>query len=226
MKALFYRSALSLCRPLNLLILLMFAAETVAVTCVPNIATIESPFDLMMFGAMMCLISSILPQSVIGEDEQSGWNRYCLTMPVKRSQYISEKYLFTLIFIIFFALLASLGVIILLVRTTGFDIKEYFLVLSGMMSGAVVMMSLELPLIFRFGTKKGVLLFTASFLVVIIGVLSLIFWVVSDGTGQQFLKWLQETDHLILALCILSANAVIYTVSWLLSIRLYQKREL
>ena len=174
---------------------------------------------------MTCMMISVFPQALMGEEEHIGWNRFCLTMPIKRSQYVSEKYLLTLAFIVLFALLSSVGVIILMVKTTGFDIKDYLLVLSVILCVSLLMMSIDLPMVFRFGTKKGIMLFAGLFLLIFVAGLALFLWASYNDAGRAFFRQVQEADHLVLALCILTGIAVIYTASWLLSIRLYQKRE-
>lgn len=224
MKALLRRTGMAFLSPLYLLIFLVFIVETVASACTVDIEK-NTPWDFMFFGAMTCMMISVFPQALMGEDEHIGWNRFCLTMPVKRSQYVSEKYLLTLAFIVLFALLSSVGVIILMVKTTGFDIKDYLLVLSVILCVSLLMMSIDLPMVFRFGTKKGIMLFAGLFLLIFVAGLALFLWASYNDAGRAFFRQVQEADHLVLALCILTGIAVIYTASWLLSIRLYQKRE-
>ncbi len=224
MKALLCRTGMAFLSPLYLLIFLVFIVETVASACTVDIEK-NTPWDFLFFGAMTCMMISVFPQALMGEDEHIGWNRFCLTMPVKRSQYVSEKYLLTLAFIVLFALLSSVGVIILMVKTTGFDIKDYLLVLSVILCVSLLMMSIDLPMVFRFGTKKGIMLFAGLFLLIFVAGLALFLWASYNDAGRAFFRQVQEADHLVLALCILTGIAVIYTASWLLSIRLYQKRE-
>lgn len=224
MKALLCRTGMAFLSPLYLLIFLVFIVETVASACTVDIEK-NTPWDFMFFGAMTCMMISVFPQALMGEDEHIGWNRFCLTMPIKRSQYVSEKYLLTLAFIVLFALLSSVGVIILMVKTTGFDIKDYLLVLSVILCVSLLMMSIDLPMVFRFGTKKGIMLFAGLFLLIFVAGLALFLWASYNDAGRAFFRQVQEADHLVLALCILTGIAVIYTASWLLSIRLYQKRE-
>lgn len=224
MKALLCRTGMAFLSPLYLLIFLVFIVETVASACTVDIEK-NTPWDFLFFGAMTCMMISVFPQALMGEDEHIGWNRFCLTMPVKRSQYVSEKYLLTLAFIVLFALLSSVGVIILMLKTTGFDIKDYLLVLSVILCVSLLMMSIDLPMVFRFGTKKGIMLFAGLFLLIFVAGLALFLWASYNDAGRAFFRQVQEADHLVLALCILAGIAVIYTASWLLSIRLYQKRE-
>ena len=224
MKALLCRTGMAFLSPLYLLIFLVFIVETVASACTVDIEK-NTPWDFLFFGAMTCMMISVFPQALMGEDEHIGWNRFCLTMPMKRSQYVSEKYLLTLAFIVLFALLSSVGVIILMVKTTGFDIKDYLLVLSVIPCVSLLMMSIDLPMVFRFGTKKGIMLFAGLFLLIFVAGLALFLWASYNDAGRAFFRQVQEADHLVLALCILTGIAVIYTASWLLSIRLYQKRE-
>ncbi|MBQ3888048.1 MAG: ABC-2 transporter permease [Clostridia bacterium] len=224
MKALLRRTGMAFLSPLYLLMFLAFFVESVASACSIDIEK-NTPWDFMFFGVMTCMMISVFPQALMGEDEHIGWNRFCLTMPIKRSQYVSEKYLLTLAFIVFFALLSSVGVIILMVKTTGFDIKDYLLVLSVILCVSLLMMSIDLPMVFRFGTKKGIMLFAGLFLLIFVAGLALFLWASYNDAGRAFFRQVQEADHLVLALCILTGIAVIYTASWLLSIRLYQKRE-
>lgn len=224
MKALFRRDLLTFTHPLFLGmfvgVLLMSLLSLFLVEPAEN-----SPMDFIFMGAMQAMVISILPQSILGEDEHTGWQRWCMTMPIKRSHYVSEKYLLTLAFIVCSALLTSMSVISLMVQTTGFDFPDYLLVLSVIIGAPLLMMSIDMPMLFRFGTQKGLFVFVAAFLLIFVGGFALFAWSTHTDSGRQSLQQIQACDHLVLGLCILAVSAVIYTVSWLLSRHFYRKRE-
>ena len=225
MKALFRRDLLVFTTPLFLLVFVgLFGEILVPIFHVDTEQ--NTPLDLVFFGAMGTMMITILPQSIIGQDENTGWNRFCLTMPVKRTQYVSEKYLLTLGFLIVSALVASGGVISLMVQTTGFDGKMYLLTLSLILGAPLFMMSLDMPLLFRFGMKRGIYFFAGLFLLLFVSGLSVFLWASYTDGGRAFFQQVQEADSLVLAVCILSVSAVIYAVSWWLSCRFYRKQEI
>ena len=224
MKAIFRRDWLMFTHPFYLLALVAVIMICLVTAFQAN-AEENVPQDLVLMGLMLCLMSSVFPQAILLEDERNGWLRFSVTMPVKRSDYVSEKYLLTLGFILLFALLNSIGIIILMVQTTGFDIKEYLFLLLATTSGGLLMMSIDLPMLFRFGTGKGLALFVVLFVFIFLSGFCLFAYLSYDADGRSFLQWVQTSDHFLLALLLLAVLAVIYSVSWLLSIRLYRKRE-
>lgn len=149
------------------------------------------------------LFITILPIGFLSMDEKSGWSVFCDAMPVSRAQVVSSKYLLCLIF-----LLAEIAFSSVITLMTGFNM-ETFLV-SLVVCGCVLLTTaIMLLCAFAFGTDKGryvgIVLASAVTLVMTYG-----------GGGTPDLSWLRYLPF---------AGLVLFPVSWLLSIPLYDRHR-
>lgn len=163
------------------------------------------------------VMASMLPVSILGYDEKCHWDVYGQIFPYSRKQFVSVKYLMSLFCVCgIWLLLAVVQVVGMLVNKTGIQnnfLFFFFLVLSsGILSSGILLF-----VIFKFGTEKGRL----AYLVVIA--------LVCGGGAVSI-----STDvslHIpvsanVLSLLILTASAAVFFLSWLLSMKIYEKREL
>lgn len=163
------------------------------------------------------VMASMLPVSILGYDEKCHWDVYGQIFPYSRKQFVSVKYLMSLFCVCgMWLLLAVVQVVGMLVNKTGIQnnfLFFFFLVLSsGILSSGILLF-----VIFKFGTEKGRL----AYLVVIA--------LVCGGSAVSI-----STDvslHIpvsanVLSLLILTASAAVFFLSWLLSMKIYEKREL
>lgn len=163
------------------------------------------------------VMASMLPVSILGYDEKCHWDVYGQIFPYSRKQFVSVKYLMSLFCVCgMWLLLAVVQVVGMLVNKTGIQnnfLFFFFLVLSsGILSSGILLF-----VIFKFGTEKGRL----AYLVVIA--------LVCGGSAVSI-----STDvslHIpvsanVLSLLILTASVAVFFLSWLLSMKIYEKREL
>ena len=136
----------------------------------------QSPF----FIYYPCILSSVLPVNLLAYDDAEHWLTYCDTLPVTRRQYVSGKYIMSLM-----AVLAMIS----------------------LLSSALTM-----PPLFKFGAQKGRIVF--------IGVVGIF-------CGLTAILDTPDLSGVSLPIALLPILAmVIFAVSWLLSIRFYEKREI
>ena len=163
------------------------------------------------------LMASILPASVLSYDEKFHWDRYCLTTPVSRAVTVSEKYLLSLIPTgVVFILTALLQLRLALADGTG--LSDYFAILDSLLVIAFIAPSIMLPVIFKFGMEKGRLAYYIVFGLVFLGVM-----VLPDRLSETALPF---SAGPLSALAVLAVCAAVFTLSWRLSVRFYQAREL
>lgn len=184
-----------------LLMMLLFTAVGLAV-----------PKDAfyVIFPLVMC---SALTVSLIAYDERFRWDRYCETVPISRALCVSEKYLIHALLTGLITLLCGIG----LARHYAPDAPEFLSTLLVMLIAALLLPGLMFPLIFKLGTEKGRIYY---FVVLFLGIgLS---YVVSDAMRYSV------TLAVGPGFCAAAAAAliVLYLLSWRLSIRLYERREL
>lgn len=119
--------------------------------------------------AMMVFLCAMMVISSFSYDEYGKWNKYCLSLPVSRRQMVGGKYLFALIMLVIGLGLGLLsGYLLSLTQDISFS-EEVLPSCLGGAAAALFMLSLLLPLMYRFGVEKGrILLLAVCFLPVIL----------------------------------------------------------
>ncbi len=164
-----------------------------------------------------CMLFGMVPTSLQNFDEQSKWDVFCGALPVTKAQIVSSKYLTGLICqgsVAVLIFLAQLGVMAYQGGVTGQGVLALIvpLVLLNLLPAAV-----SLPFVFALGSEKG-----RMAQLVTIGIFC---------GGCAALAYADE--RLLLSLSSgawmpgLSLLAVgVYGLSWWLSVRFYEKREI
>ena len=153
------------------------------------------------------LLFSMLPMSLFSMDEKSGFENFVWATPVSRAAAVLEKYLFTLSYGLLVLVLVGLGYLI-----AGHSVKVILGSLGRLLGVALLGPGFMLPVLFWRGSEKGQLVYMAG-----LGFLCLfgILWVDPDSS---FL-FLHPGPFALISL-------VIFSVSCLISMLLYQSREL
>lgn len=175
--------------------------------------------------------------SISAYDEQNGWERFRLTLPISRKQVAYGRYASTFIVMICSFMLACIvgllmgaicsalsGLYIpegLTLATFGFD--SIFCIALATQLIMLVACIFTLPLIMRFGMTKG------SRIVPVVIVLALSFGIAftGNGDGLTFIGDVFANGNTVLILaCITACLIALYIASALISAKLYEKREL
>lgn len=169
---------------------------------------------MVFFPAIM---SGMIPVSLYAYDEREKWCSYCATLPCSRRLYVSGKYVITLL--LSMAVLAATAVAqwINLSHFGPVNLTDYFsiLIIIGLVS--LVAPALMLPMMFKFGSEKGRIAY-----MIVIGAF----------TGMMTFLSMEEIQTSVLVLdkmefwMPMAFAAVVFGLSWLISIRVYEKREL
>lgn len=179
-----------------------------------------SPDSNAFFVIYPCLLASMIPMNLIAYDTSSRWETMCLTLPYSRSALVSAKYLVGLI--------CEAGVISLTVLSLGlkmtidgvFSASELGDLVMTLLSIALLLPALMLPLIFKLGVEKGRVFYIAG--VGIIMAVGAFCYARAAETGIRLHFPLPPAAQAV-ALPLLSI--VLYVLSWRLSIRFYEKRD-
>lgn len=170
--------------------------------------------DNLSFLIFPVIISGVTPITLLGYDEKFKWTKYSGALPYSKAQIVSAKYLFGLIFqavtalIVYIALIARINII------GGATILEASQMLGAMFVVSLIMPAFCLPFCFKFGTEKGRIMYF-----IFVFVLSAAIWRLVSQNGIP-----KEAEKLMWA--IIPAIAIIYALSWLISIAVYGKREI
>ena len=102
-----------------------------------------------------CLISGMIPVTLLAYDEQAKWDCYSGSLPVSRAQVVSAKYII--------GLMAQGTVILLVAVTQGIRVavtkwmswREYLEILCMLVFISGIASSITLPFMFKLGVEKG-----------------------------------------------------------------------
>ena len=159
------------------------------------------------------LLGSIMPITLMSYDERSHWDLYCSTLPLSRKTVVNERYLLGLLcFLAFFAVTMLSQAVALLPRGRGAELGDLVgvLCLIGLLPPAVM-----LPICFRWGVEKARILYYVLIGVMVAGGLIFSRELMLTGAMQMgSAAWLIPLLALLL-----------FAASWVLSVKLYQKRE-
>ncbi|MCM1008354.1 MAG: ABC-2 transporter permease [Ruminococcus flavefaciens] len=181
-------------------------------------AEIMGQYQMIVFAPIFI---SIIPSSYMTFDETSRWDIYSLIIPAKRSNIVSSKYIFTLILISISIILAALsGFIGLNIdKENEFVWSSFLSLIEALIIVGLIFPMIMLPLNFKLGTAKA-------------RIATMIFAGFIGGSTAIF----ANSEELNLALIfsdmscwtkiiIAAAVAMLFLISWELSILFYNKRE-
>ena len=165
--------------------------------------------------AFAIVYAAMLPFTALAYDERAGWDVLAATMPLSRRQLVGSKYVLGLI--------ACAAALVLSVAAEGIwalvDASHSFRDgVEGLVSIAFLgplMMSLTLPLLYRFGVEKGRLVFLGAVMLFMVGGGVLLNALPAGMTDA-------ETGRGTVLLAAYGGTAVIGVGSLLLSERLYR----
>ena len=167
----------------------------------------------LFFLTYPCLLTTMVPMTLISYDEREKWDVFAGTLPYSRAQLVSCKYLIGLCLSALILAVAAMGQV---VRDAS-GMEEFLSMLPVLLSACLLAPAVLYPFVFRFGAEKGRVVYYVVIAVVCGGSVVLQNIEVASLLGSLSAGSI-PTGMLI--------AAAIYAASWLLSIRFYAKREL
>lgn len=162
-----------------------------------------------------CIISGMLPVTLLAFDERDHWNEYSKTLPISKSQVVSASYLTGMIFNVFVV------AFVLTINITSMVTKQVSLagnipqIIAQLIPISLLSPALVFPCIFAFGIEKGRIAY--YFVVGGASALVTIFSISSDSVSVPN----ASPSPVLLVLVALA----VYFLSWFLSIYLYNRRK-
>ncbi len=179
--------------------------------------------DSSYMHAYCMLIMTTLAINLLQGDESCRWLTYIDTTPIPRKQVVWEKYLLNM-----FLLVATVVFLALFRVISGIIhgnlvacMLEYVGAAMLMLTAGTLMTSISYPVIFRFGVANGRLI-SLVFVGMIAGIISIGFVGVHTMAAVDMIT----IDLLPLVIPMVVCCVVLYPLSYVLSVRWYQKREL
>jgi len=164
------------------------------------------------------IMASILPVTLISYDERSKWQNYADTMPYKRRDIVTVKYLCMLIILISVVLLIGIVNLVKSLISDDLNIAEIAAFCGNSLLVGIFPASLMLPVIFKFGVEKG----RIAYYITIGLVFGCVFAFAYASSNTAILEAL--THSLRTAIPVI--GLLLLAVSWFLSVKFYERREL
>ena len=160
------------------------------------------------------LFGGVLPVTLISYEERDGWNRYCDALPISRRTVVNERYVMTLLCFLALCLLTMAAqAAVAIPQGRAAELVQLVCVLPGV---GLLAPAFMIPVTLRWGVEKGRLVYY-----VFIGV------AVTIGiTAANSISGMSGEIAGPGMWAIPAAAAVLFAVSWLISIKLYETREL
>ena len=168
----------------------------------------------MVYPVVFCGMMAV---TLIGYEERSRWTFYCEAFPYSRAQIVSSKYVFTAIVILGVIVLTAIAQGIRMSVSGTLEVLPFInliaiLFLVGCAAPAVLM-----PFIFKYGVEKGRMGYY-----IVIGAACAVGAVLTMETPDI----LFSISAVWLPFICLSAGMIVFGISWRMSIRFYENREL
>ncbi|WP_027964918.1 ABC-2 transporter permease [Halalkalibacillus halophilus] len=183
----------------------------------------ENPVSQRLAAFIPVILMATTALEVLKHESKSGWNKYVLTLPVKRSSVVNSHYLF-------FAALTLTG---LLIACIAFLLAQYVLNLDPSMGYMYAVMNIlgitftlgfiAYPLTYLLGTEK------AEFVIMIGGGAGLGLFFLSAYIYEEFLMTLETLQRFnpdfLFSASFMVINAVLFILSYIVSIQIYKRKE-
>jgi len=172
----------------------------------------------MFFILYPSLLSAMLPVTLLSYDERSKWDQYCGTLPCTRTQIVSGKYVIGIITHLAVVVVTLLAQIVSMFIRQEYDMESILILAVVLVLLPTLSTTITFPVMFRFGTEKGRIVYY-----IIIGVFCAV-GVIATAIYDKFLTLEISFTPLGAFLCIAAIG--LYALSWHLSIKFYESREL
>lgn len=164
----------------------------------------------LFFTIYPIIISGIIPFSLLVYEEKFKWAPYCQSFPVTRAQVVSAKYLLSLCCVLIAIILSVVFAVVKSIAAggAGVNLSLVFATLPIAFVGPAIM----LPFVFKYDVEKARLVYY----VVVGGICGLSAFISVDGSN---------TINLSNGVAILAGIAM-FVISWVISVKIYENKEL
>ncbi len=171
--------------------------------------------EMSYFWVFPCILAGNLSVTLLSLDERDKWLEYCCALPVSRRQVVTGKYLISFLVLLGMLVFMGLALVLRMAVTDTWNLDTMLLLLSVLLAAGLVMPGVMLPMMLKFGVEKGRLVYLAC-----VGIMAAVVGALSG------LEVKLNTSVSMLPLILTVVAGVIYGISWLVSVKLYERREL
>ena len=103
------------------------------------------------------MYASMLPITAISFDEQAKWDYYANMMPYKKRDMALSKYIIGIIFTLVVCVIEVLAIIVTAAvkNQSSAMMQEHLMIVPLIAAAAMILMSINLPLIMKMGAERG-----------------------------------------------------------------------
>lgn len=179
-------------------------------------------FNASFILAFLSVMIMVLPLSAVAYDDQAGWDRCAMSLPLGRRRVVTARYLFILIMTLGVAAVGAVGCVVMSISGRA-DAAETAASLLASTGAGLFVVDILLPLCYKLGAERArPYMYAVLFLPMIALFLAYRMGVHLD---LSFLDDLEPVDMLGCLALIPLAGAALMTVSWLVSCRIVEKKE-
>lgn len=177
-----------------------------------------------MFILIIAVFLSILPVNFMTQDEISKWQQYSLALPYGRKNIVSSKYVFTFILsLISMAVITIVHIVSYFVNSESVFNLPVLLVLCFLVGNIYPL--IMLPLAFRFNyTNRRMILMVINCCIggAVGGGTSILLY----KAGPLYKNLINIFSSPFIPFVIIAVVVVIYLISWCISVKVYEKKDL
>lgn len=166
---------------------------------------------------MIIVVMSMMTLTTFSYDDASKWDKYALSLPITRKDLVLSKYISAFLFTLLGSVVSVLLNIVIVAIKHNFRLSESFIVVYSVSMVAILLLSLVIPIVFKFGVEKARL---AMFVAVLIPT-GLVYLCAQMGLGvpsdDMFMRMLGFSPVVV-------AGGV--AVSYYISLRVYSKKDM
>lgn len=189
------------------------------------IMIITSPGTSFPIG-FLGFVGSLFSLSSISYDEFDNGNAFLFSLPITRKGYVQEKYVFGLILGITSLLLGTLMSLIAIIITEAGDFNEVLMTAGTLLPIILMILSIMLPLILKFGGEKGRIAIIG--VMGFIAVVGLLFTKIAEFMKIDLYSFFRNLPHFepqVYIILFLLLSVIILAIPYFISFVIMKKKE-
>lgn len=172
----------------------------------------------MIFALYPSAVCGMVTVSLMSLDEKCRWLSYSASLPYSKGQIVSEKYLLGLVIQLLVLVLTGIAQAVRMNREGNLEAKSLFVLMAVLTATALLTSAVNLLLVFRFGCERARILFY-----VLIGVICALGVVLPMFLNGEITLHIEPMTAAVIAVAV---TVIGYTLSWILSVQIYKRREI
>lgn len=199
---------------------IMFRKSLIPILIFVAILSMAGIFGVSSMLMVLPLWLAAFQMSFMNADEMSHWQQYSIALPYSRKNIITSKYAVALVIAVVSAVLVSgLYGLSAVLGNTEFSAYVFLTVVVCSLVTGVFYSMFMIPFILKFNSQKG-----RAVMMIINGAVGGFSVAIMDDDVLESLVRL-NSEAVFMPLIVLAVVAVLFVLSWQLSVKIYEKRD-